>query len=188
MKIILGSQSFGRKQVLERAGYEFEIMSADIDEKAIRSDNYEELPLLLARAKAQALLERIKEPALLITSDQIVVWNGQLREKPESVGQAKEYLKSYADFPAQTNTAVVITNTATGVQAEGVDIAKVFFKQIPDIVIDELISKTKLMYTAGGIIVEHPLFSPYIDRIEGEINSVSGLPLILTQELLEQVK
>lgn len=188
MKIILGSRSFGRKQILERAEYRFEVIPADIDEKAIRSKDYEELPLLLARAKAHVLLEKIRDPSLLITSDQIVVCNNQLREKPESEDQAREYLKSYAHFPAQTNTAVVVTNTATGAQAEGLDIAKVFFNPIPDKVIDELIFKTKLMHTAGGFIVEDPLFSPYIHHIEGEKDSITGLPLILTQKLISQVK
>lgn len=38
MKIILGSKSPSRKLVLERAGFQFEVLSADIDEKAIRSN------------------------------------------------------------------------------------------------------------------------------------------------------
>lgn len=39
MQIILGSQSRGRREVLEGMGYSFETMSADIDEKAIRFDD-----------------------------------------------------------------------------------------------------------------------------------------------------
>ena len=91
MNIILGSKSSGRKYVLQQAGYVFDIMISDIDEKAIRSDNYEELPLLIARAKAKALLKKIIEPSILITGDGIVMCNGQMREKPESEEQARAY-------------------------------------------------------------------------------------------------
>ncbi len=188
MKIILGSQSIGRKEVLEKAGYTFEIRVADIDEKAIRSDNHEELPLLIARAKADKLLTIIHEPAILITSEQVVVYNKELREKPESEHQAGEYLRSYGIDPVQTNTAVVVVNTATGKRVEGVDIARVYFKPIPQAVIDELIKERKVMHAAGGFIIEHPLLKPYVERIEGDPDSVTGLPLKLVEELMEKVK
>jgi len=187
MKIILGSKSAGRRKVLERAGYRFEVMTADIDGKSIRSNNYEELPLLLARAKAERIAQDIKEPALLITSDQVVVCNSELREKPENEKEARKFLQSYSLYPAQTNTAVVVTNTETGKKAEGVDIAKTFFKVIPNKVIDELIEDGAVLHAAGGYIVEHPLLKPYIDHIEGEVNSITGLPLKLTEKLIAEV-
>ena len=87
MKIILGSQSKGRKKMLEEMGYEFEVMSADIDEKAIRFENPKELTLALARVKAEAIKPKIYGSALLVTSDQVVTWNGQIREKPENTEQ-----------------------------------------------------------------------------------------------------
>ena len=73
MKIILGSQSKGRRHVLESMGYEFGVMSSNIDEKAIRFNDPQKLTIALAHAKADALLPRIQEPALLITSDQVVL-------------------------------------------------------------------------------------------------------------------
>src|ERR1041385_5046735 len=109
--IILGSKSPGRKSVLEHAGYEFEVMVSNINEKAIRSDDYKQLPLLLARAKATVLVPKIKKPAILITSDQVVIYKGELREKPADENQAREYLKSYGgDSAAITHTAVVVIN------------------------------------------------------------------------------
>lgn len=187
MKLILGSKSYGRKHVLQRAGYEFEVMSADIDEKAIRSDDFEELPLFLARAKAEALVKQIEEPAILITSDQVVVFDGQLREKPETEIQARKYLTSYSGKWLQANTAVVVTNTETGKQAEALDIAKAYINSIPQAVIDQLIHEGKVMYAAGGIIVEHPLIAPYITEIQGSLDSITGLPVLLTKKLIAEV-
>ena len=187
MKIILGSKSLGRKMVLEKAGYAFDVFVADIDEKAIRSENYEELPLLIAQEKTKALLPTISEPSLLITSDLVVICHGELREKPESKEQAREYLESYSQYPAQTFAAVVITNTATGKSAEGVDSAKTYFKSIPPDVIDAIIEQGDVMRAAGGFIVDSPLFAPYIDHIDGERESVIGLPLALTKRLMKEV-
>lgn len=188
MKLILGSKSVGRKKILEAAGYTFRILTANIDEKAIRSTNFKELPLLLARAKAKKLLEHIDRNSMIITADQVVVYNGQLREKPETKEQAQTYLQSYnTKHPAQTYTAVVVTNTKTGKQAEIIDIAKVYFKKIPSHIIEKLIEEGSVMHAAGGFIVEHPLLAPFVDHIEGTLDSITGLPLQKTQKLIKEV-
>jgi len=57
-------------------GYEFEVMPSNIDEEEIRLENPQELTLALSYVKTNALLSKIKEPAILITSDQVVCWNG----------------------------------------------------------------------------------------------------------------
>lgn len=187
MKLILGSKSIGRRTVLLNAGYEFDILTSEIDEKSIRSDNYEQLPLLLARAKSDDLIPRIQESAILITSDQVVICNGELREKPESKEQAYEYLMSYSKYPAQTNTAVVVVNTKTGKKTEGLSIAKVFFNKIPEEIISKLIGEGNILHAAGGFIVENPLLSEYVKRIDGEVSRVTGLPLTLTKKLIQEV-
>lgn len=187
MNLILGSQSKGRAQVLAKFGYAFKVMHSSIDEKAIRSDNYEELPLLIARAKASALLPLISEPALLITADLVLVCNGELREKPHSLLEAERFLKSYSENVAKTITAVVVTNTHTGSQKEGVDIASVHFKKIPDSIIQQILEKGEIMYGAGALIVEDPLITPYIDWIEGDMDSVIGLPMKLLRSMLSKM-
>lgn len=119
MKIILGSQSKGRQDVLKRMGYDFEAMSANIDEKSIRHFNPADLVLLIAQAKTLALLPKIKEPAILITADQVVLFNGEIREKPIDKKQAYEFLKSSHLHPIETIGAVVVTNTKTGKSVNG---------------------------------------------------------------------
>ena len=100
LPIILGSSSIWRKQVLTNLGYKFTTMSPDIDEKAIRYNwryyftvltlfrdpDPTKLTLMIANAKADALLSKVTEPSILITSDQVIVCNGVIREKPESIG------------------------------------------------------------------------------------------------------
>ena len=188
MKIILGSQSEDRKKIMERWGWDFEVMSADIDEKAIRDRDPKKLTLLLANAKADKIIPKINQSSLLITSDQVVLCNGKIREKPETAAQAREYLESYKEYPAQTITSVVVTNTETGQRVEGVDVAKVYIKQIPAKVVDEFIKSGVPFHTAGGFRIEDPILSPYVDHIEGEIDSVMGLPKKLTENLVKKVR
>ena len=73
MKIILGSQSKNRQKILRESGFVFDIMPSNIDEKAVRLHDPKDLVLTLARAKAEALLPKIKEPVLLITSDFVTI-------------------------------------------------------------------------------------------------------------------
>jgi septum formation protein len=187
MNLILGSQSPSRRQALESTGIPFSIMTADIDEKAIRSDDYRELPLLIARAKAATVLKRIFGPAILITADQVVECAGELREKPESVEQARTFLASYLTEPAQTNSAVVVTNTVTKEQRSGLDIATTYFKPMPEDFIDGLIEEGAILSSAGAFLIEHPMMKPYVDHIDGTADSAMGLPLELTFNLINQV-
>lgn len=167
-------------------GYRFETMAADIDEKAIRDGDPRRLTPLLAHAKADALLPGIRS-ALLVTSDQVVVCNGRILEKPENSREAHEYLEGYAEFPAETVTAVVVTNAATRRMAEGVDVAKVVFRRIPPDVIDRLVRSGEILHHAGAFSIEDPLLKDYIVRIEGEPESIMGLPKEMMKRLIEEV-
>ncbi|XP_059623657.1 uncharacterized protein LOC132266702 isoform X4 [Cornus florida] len=79
-KVILGSSSMARREILSEMGYEFTIMTADIDEKSIRKEKPEELVMVLAEAKADAILSRLQTTGhleedaystLLITADTV---------------------------------------------------------------------------------------------------------------------
>lgn len=187
MNLILGSQSKGRQLVLQNAGIKFTIMPANIDEKAIRSDDYEKLPLLLARAKAEALTAKIHEPALLLTADTVVIYKGELREKPQSPEQAKAYLSSYEPgAPAWVTTGVVVTNLQTGQRVEGLDRAGVYFNSIPEAVVEQATTDGYVFGCAGAFAIETPLLAPFVSRIDGERNAIIGLPLELTQRLFKE--
>jgi septum formation protein len=83
--------------------------------------------------------------------------------------------------------AVVIHNTENGKTESGVDIATVHFRDISDSTIDELIQKGDIMHCAGGFTIEDPLVQPCIDRIEGTMDSIEGLPMHVVEELVSRV-
>ena len=164
-------------------------MVSNVDEKAIRHENFYELPLRLARAKAEALLPKITEPAFLITADQVIVWNGELREKPRNPAEARRYLETFSgsEYPAECVNGVVVTNTKTGGMSAELEISKVYFGIIPKEVIETFLC-TGIMYKyGGGFTPQSPLLRPYL-RIEGTFESVLGLPLDVLTRLLNKVQ
>ncbi len=189
MKIILGSQSENRKMVLQNAGYTFDIMVSNIDEKTIRHENYYELPLRLARAKAEALLPRIKEPALLVTADQVIVWHGELREKPRDFTEARAYLETFSgsEYPAECINGITVTNTASGKSLTEREVSRVYFSTLPQDTIEAFLKEGTMYKYAGGFTPQSPLLRPYL-RIDGTFESVLGLPLDILTRLLKKVQ
>ena len=189
MKLILGSSSKYRKEILEKAGYVFDVMIPNVDEKLIKEDDPYKRPLVLARAKADALVEEIKEPSLVITSDVVVICNGKLYEKPESENEARKFLKEYSKgVVPKAICAIVVTNTETKEKFEGTDTAKVFFKPFSDSMLEEFIKHGEPLTRAGGFGIQHPIMSPHVDKLEGAEDTIVGLSLNLLKRLLKQTK
>ncbi len=117
-----------------------------------------------------------------------MAYQGRIREKPESEEECRRYLKSYETEPACTVTAVVVTNTASGKQVSGVDVAKQWFHAIPDDTVTRVIAKGDIMYCCGGFMVDEPDFAPYLHTREGTEDSIIGLPLQLTLKLIEDAQ
>ncbi|KAI8834788.1 inosine triphosphate pyrophosphatase-like protein [Chytriomyces cf. hyalinus JEL632] len=195
---VLGSSSKSRALVLNKHQISYEVAVAEIDEKAIGDrdlDQPAELVLRIANAKANALIASGKldalAPAIVVCCDQVAVYKGRIREKPENEAQAREYLTSYRTAPVETYGGVVVYNTLTGKRAATVDIAKQHFKFIPDDVIDALVALGRVYSCAGGFTIEDPLLVPYLGDTEGEDggwDSIVGLSLTVVQRLIEQTK
>jgi len=206
---------------MSEMGYHFSTLSPDIDEKAIRHPNPYLLPTLVARAKADALVKRVNIPALIITADQVVLaprpatsaaaaassapsesaGDGaerhdpdtvEMREKPESLEQARHFIETYSGRWIQTVSAVVVHNTVTGARVDGVDLATVHFSDIPPSTIDSLLQPPAdgsselpiIMHCAGAVQVENHLLEPLITHKSTTNDSIFGLPKQLLAKLL----
>ncbi|CAI9757844.1 unnamed protein product [Fraxinus pennsylvanica] len=194
-QIILGSSSMARRQILTEMGYEFTIMSADIDEKSIRKEKPEDLVMALAEAKAEAIMSRLaitdhlKEltcSTLLITADTVVVYEGIIREKPSSREEARQFIKDYSGGSARVVGSVLVTNLVTGSREGGWESAEVYFHAIPDDIIDSLLEEGIILNVAGGLMLEHPLTLPLVDTVIGTCDCVMGLSKTLTEELIQE--
>ncbi|CAA7056944.1 unnamed protein product [Microthlaspi erraticum] len=195
-KLILGSQSMARKRILAEMGYNFTIVTADIDEKAIRREKPEDLVVAIAEAKADEIISKLggvsqfaqdPEPTLLIAADTVVVYKGVIREKPTSKEEARQFIKGYSGSHGGVVGSVIVRNLKTGVRRGGWDKAEVYFHEIPEQVIDDLIDDAITFKVAGGLTLEHPLISPFIDTVVGGADTVMGLPKELTEKFISEV-
>lgn len=187
-----------RRQILGDMGYEFTILTADIDEKAIRKEKPEDLVVAIAEAKADAIISRLKameqseedtsskESTLLITADTVVVYERTVREKPSGKKEARHFIKGYSGGQASVVGSVVVSNLTTGKRTRGWDRAEVYFHEIPDEVIDSLVEEEIMLNVAGGLMLEHPLTLPFIDTVVGTVDSVMGLSKSLTEKLIQE--
>ncbi|OAO91621.1 hypothetical protein AXX17_AT5G40670 [Arabidopsis thaliana] len=194
-KLILGSSSIARRKILTDMGYQFTLMSADIDEKSIRKEKPEELVLALAETKADAIVSKLQisecedeeQPRVLIASDTVVVYEDAVREKPSSVEEAREYIRGYSKGHTATVSSVAVTNLKTGVRKGGVDRVEIYFNEIPEETIEKLIEEGMVLKVAGALLIEHPLILPCVKEVVGTTDSVMGLPKELTEKLIKEV-
>lgn len=199
IRVILGSKSATRKQILKEMKIEYATISADIDEKAIRFEDPSRLVEALARAKAEAILERIrkaeeeegakeKRRTLLITCDQVVVFDGKIREKPETEEEARIFMRSYKENnPCSTVGSIRVTDVATGASASSVDVCTIHFKEISEEAMDFLINEGEVMWCAGGLMVEHEKVRPFVTKIDGSEDGVMGMDKEVCARLLREV-
>jgi len=191
MKIILGSSSKGRKLIMDELAKElnftFEIAHPDIDEKAIRFDDPQTLVTAIANAKADALISKIKEPAIIICSDQVVLYKNKIREKPTNKDEARQFLNDYSTYEPETIGAVVVVNTANNKRACGIQTSKIHFKPLTKEIIDEHVESGASLDGAGGFIIHDQNLSKFIHKIEGGFDSATGLSKELVKKLIKEV-
>ena len=123
-KLILGSSSAFRRKLWSEhfPAHTNSYCAPEIDEKAIRHTDAETLTLLIANAKADALVVSLlaqnpEMDALLVCMDQVVCCEGSIREKPETAAEARSFLASYSSGSAATCVnGIVVHNLRTGVR------------------------------------------------------------------------
>ena len=111
--LILASQSPRRKELLEKCGYPFSIIVADIDETIDLSLSLEDAIQTLAYKKAEKVFNDHKED-VVIGSDTIVTINSQILGKPKDEDDAYNTLKRLSGHIHQVYTGVTMTYFING--------------------------------------------------------------------------
>lgn len=187
MRLVLGSASPGRQQVLKELGYEFEVRPAVLDEKVIRDEDPEQLALKLAQAKAKTLRPTLSSDEILITADSFVVIQGEILEKPRDESDHRRMLTLLSEFDTDNVSALCVTDGSTGREVCGTDRVSVRFRPLPAELIGEAVRNPELQQSAGGWQIQSPLFRPYLKELRGEESSLIGLPATLLKRLLDEV-
>lgn len=172
-KIILASASPRRKELMELAGYDFEVICADIVEVVPEEAMPQEVVMSLALQKAQAVAAEHKE-AVVIGSDTVVVLDGKILGKPHSEQEACEMLRSLSGRTHKVFTGVAIV--CGGKVKNFFDETDVEFYSLGDDEIKKYVATGEPTDKAGAYGIQGK-GSVLVKRINGDFFSVMGLPI-----------
>lgn len=181
--LILASNSPRRQQLMRDAGFEFTVQVKDTNEDFPETMPAEEVPAFLARKKAEAFRDELKNQ-IILTADTIVVIDDEILNKPKDTIQATQMLKKLSGKQHQVITGVCIMTTEH--TETFIDIAQVFFRELTDWEIDYYIKTCKPFDKAGAYGVQDFIGMVGIPRMEGSYFTVMGLPVHKVYEALIQ--
>lgn len=177
LRLVLGSTSTYRRQLLERLGIPFTVAASSVDEEPLPGESAVDLAQRLARAKAEAVARRHPQ-SLVIGSDQLALCGRDVLGKPGSGERAIAQLKSLSNQRVVFHTAVHVINTAATTHDSHVDLTTVHFRQLKEDEITRYVARDKPYDCAGGFKVES-LGVALFSRIESQDpTALIGLPLI----------
>ena len=188
-RLILGSGSAYRKELLARLHLPFETMSPDIDEAPLPDEAPERTALRLAQAKAEAIAARAPG-ALVIGSDQVATLDGLQIGKPGSHEKALQQLQLMRGREVVFHTALCLVDgrvpAGSGrVQVETVRTV-VAFRDLPDGELDAYL-RIEQPYDCAGSAKNEGLGIALIARIESQDpTALTGLPLIALTTMLRR--
>ncbi|HZH68798.1 MAG TPA: Maf family nucleotide pyrophosphatase [Chitinophagales bacterium] len=184
-KLILGSGSPRRKEILELADIDFDVLVSDVDESYPTDTMVREIPVLLAERKAAAIQKQFsvgERP--ILTADTVVVVEGEVLGKPVSREEAIQMIQKLSGRKHQVISGVCwmrndIVKTVT-------DITYVTFTEIAIEDIIYYVDHYQPFDKAGAYAIQEWIGVRYIANIQGCYYNVMGLPLpCMLQELAE---
>ena len=185
-KIILGSASPRRQELLKSLGIDFEIRVSDLKEKYPKNLKEKEISEFLATQKSEHLSKMLKGEELLITADTIVVKGDRVLNKPKDKLEAKEMLEFLSGEEHLVITSVCLRDQQNQVVFSSV--TKVFFKSLSAAEIDFYVKEYKPFDKAGAYGIQEWIGLVGIEKIEGSYFNVVGLPVVkLYQKLIQFV-
>jgi septum formation protein len=174
-KIILGSQSPRRQQLLKGLDIKFNIVTSNAEESFSSKLKKQDIPLFLSKQKAEAIAPKLEGNYLLITCDTVVWINDEVLNKPADHAEAHSMLRKLSGQTHEVFTAVTITTKSKSYSFY--ERTAVSFKELSDEEIDYYINTCKPFDKAGSYGVQEWLGYVAIYKIEGCFFNVMGLPL-----------
>ena len=190
MKLILASQSPRRKQLLQDAALNFELVIVPTDESYSDELKRALVPEFIAEEKALAVYRHMEAAGTLsaetviLAADTIVLLQEQVIGKPKDAADAKQILRSLSGQTHEVITGVCIMNTAKKEVFHS--LTKVCFNEITDEQIDYYISHYKPFDKAGAYAIQEWIGLVGISGIEGDLYNVIGLPVNKVVKVLDR--
>ena len=183
-KVILASNSPRRKELLGGLGIPYEVKTMpDIDESYPEGLGCEEIPVYIARTKADAYRSVMQEDELIITADTIVWLDGIVMGKPKDETEACNMLRQLAGHTHQEVTGVCITTQSK--QVSFATVTDVTFAPLTEEEIAYYVTRYKPMDKAGAYGIQEWIGFVGVQNITGSYFNVVGLPI---QRLYTELK
>ncbi|MBK9152469.1 MAG: septum formation protein Maf [Saprospiraceae bacterium] len=184
-KIVLGSKSPRRSQLLREAGFSFEIRTADTDESYGPDIATEQVAVYLAEKKAADLLHTLEEDEILITADSVVILEGKILGKPVDQDEAFLFIRALAGKSHQVITGVCISTLKTKKLFQ--DKTEVIFGEMTDEEIRYYIHHYNPLDKAGAYGIQDWIGLCKVHTIHGSYANVMGLPVHRLYEALAEL-
>jgi septum formation protein len=173
-KLVLASQSPRRKQLMELAELEFEIIIADVDETNPPGMAGHLVPEFLAKKKAAAISERVAD-AIIIAADTVVLLEDEILGKPKDEQDAIAILAKLEGRVHQVVTGVCMQQ---GEKQHGFSVTtEVHFRPLTEEQIKHYVARYKPYDKAGAYAIQEWIGMVGIEKINGDYYNVMGLPI-----------
>ncbi len=184
-KLILASQSPRRKELLQNAGFIFEIIPSQVDERMLNQSAPEMVVEQLALAKAEDIAGQHPD-AVVLGADTLVVSGDAILGKPDNSRHARDMLKQLSGAWHQVMTGYAIVQRRSGKTIRSVIVTEVKFKRLTAAEIEWYIESAEPDDKAGAYAIQG-IGALWVEKIRGSYTNVVGLPLCEVAQALLQL-
>lgn len=183
IQLILASTSPRRRELLQKTGLQFEVVSPRFVEQPTQLSPAKEA-LFNAQSKAESIVTDFPD-ALILGADTIVVCFGEKMGKPADVCEAKRMLQKLSGREHQVLTACTLLNRKTSKCLTLLEIAWVTFKTLTGSDIETYVATGEPLDKSGAYGIQGKA-AGFISSIQGDIETVIGLPTTPLLKLLQE--
>ncbi len=185
--IILASTSPRRQEILKSLNIPFIVSPADITEEYPSSLDLSSIPEYLAQKKVEAVIRRFNPEQKIdwiLGADTIIIYKGRIYGKPSSQDEAKTFLEDFQGGTHQVITSMALFNGSKNMIITRRSVNHVTFAPMTEKEILWYLDTGEWHGAAGGYRIQS-LASCFIEKIEGTLSSVMGLPIFELYDMLK---
>jgi len=184
-KIILGSNSPRRRELLKGLDIDFEIDTENrFNESFDPGIPYDQVPVLMSEGKSAGFHRPLSDDEILITADTMVILSDEILGKPHSREDAVKMLKDLSGREHKVITAVTLRDKTRMKTVS--DTTYVWFKDLTDAEIDYYVDTYRPYDKAGAYGVQEWIGYTGITRIDGSYFNVVGFPVHVVYAMLRE--
>jgi septum formation protein len=184
-RLILGSSSVYRQELLRRLRIPFDVCSPQIDETPLPQEKAEMTAIRLAEAKSRAVAAGSGN-AIVIGADQVAVLDGIQLGKPLNYANAVKQLQAARGKEVTFHTALCLFNGRNGNMQTRLVPSRVKFRNLSDRQIENYLDKEQPYHCAGSAKAEGLGIALLESILSDDPTALIGLPLLALVDMLSR--